>query len=173
VKVLGAAVALALAAAGASAQDRGHHLFGGYSMLASEGETLHGWQAAAGFRISGRLGLAIDAGGHYGTAGDGSDLSVTSLMAGPRVAFGAGRTRPFLHLLAGAARTEVSVSPFEGVEVSETSTDFGGAAGGGIDIGLGARWAARLAADYRLVAAEDETIGDPRLSAGIVYRFGH
>ena len=168
-----AAIAVLVAATGAAAQDRPHDLSAGYSLLATDGETLHGWYAAAGFRLSGRLGLVADASGHYGTAEDGSDLSVFALMAGPRFTFAAGRTRPFLHLLAGVARTKVSVVPFEGVSVSESSTDFGGAAGGGIDLGFGARWAARLAADYRLVAAEGETVGDPRLSAGIVYRFGN
>jgi hypothetical protein len=61
---------------------------------------------------------------------------------------------------------------FDGVEISEKSTDFGGAAGGGLDLGFGARWAARLAADYRFVSADGETEGDPRVSAGIVYLFG-
>ena len=172
-RAIAGAIALLFAATAAGAQDLGHDLFAGYSMLVTDGETLHGWQAAAGFGLSGRLGLVADASGHYGTAEDGSDLSVFALMAGPRFTFASGRTRPFVHLLAGIARTSASITPIEGVVVSQSSTDFGGAAGGGIDVGFGARWAARIAADYRLVWVDGETADDPRLSAGLVYRFGH
>ena len=70
------------------------------------------------------------------------------------------------------ARCAPATFPIFEVDISETSTDFGGAAGGGLDIGFGERWAARLAADYRLVSADGETEGDPRFSAGVVYRFG-
>ena len=58
------------------------------------------------------------------------------------------------------------------VEISESSTDFGGAAGGGFDLGFGNRWALRLAADYRVVEVDGETASDPRFSAGVAYRFG-
>ena len=145
-------------------------LFAGYSMLAAD-DTLHGWHAAFGLGLSGRLGLVVDASEHYGDAGDGTDLAVLSLMAGPRFTFAAGRTRPFVHVLAGAVRTRAGIDVFE-VEISEKSTGFGGAAGGGLDLGLGERWAARLAADYRFASVDGETEGDPRLSAGVVYRFG-
>ena len=92
-------------------------------------------------------------------------------MAGPRFTFGGGRLRPFVHVIGGVVRSKASISVFD-VEISESITDFGGAAGGGLDIGLGGRWALRLAADYRVVNADDETAGDPRFSAGVAYRFG-
>jgi opacity protein-like surface antigen len=166
VRRLAAALLLVFMAPAAHAAD----LFAGYSMLASD-PTLHGWHAALGFRLAGRIDLVVDAREHYGDAGDGSDLASLSLMAGPRLTFGGGRLRPFVQLLGGAVRTRAGIEVFE-VEISEKSTDFGGAAGGGLDVGFGARWAARLAADYRLVSADGETEGDPRLSAGVVYRFG-
>ena len=71
-------------------------------------------------------------------------------MAGPRVTFGGGRLRPFVHVIGGVVRSKASISVFD-VEISESSTDFGGAAGGGFDLGFGERWALRLAADYRVV----------------------
>jgi opacity protein-like surface antigen len=169
-RAIAAAIAALSLATGAAAQD--NDLFAGYSMLVADGETLHGWHAAAGFRLSGRLGLAADASGHYGTAEGGEDLSVLALMAGPRFTFAAGRTRPFVHVLAGVARTRASITPIEGVVVSRSSTDFGAAFGGGLDIGFATRWAARLGADYRVVWTDGDTADDPRFSAGIVYRFG-
>jgi len=167
---LAAAVLVLLAAAAPAAH--ASDLFAGYSMLASD-PTLHGWHAAFGFGLTGRIGLVVDASEHYGDAGDGTDLASLSLMAGPRFTFGGGRLRPFVHVLGGAVRTRAGIGIFE-VEISEKTTDFGGAAGGGLDIGFGARWAARLAADYRIVSADDgESEGDPRFSAGVVYRFGN
>lgn len=166
-----AAALLAVAAATAAAPGaRASDLFAGYSLLASD-QTLHGWHAAFAFGLRGRIGLVVDASEHYGDAGDGSDLASLSLLAGPRFTFGSGRLRPFVHLLAGAVRTRAGIDVFE-VEISEKTTGFGGAAGGGLDLGFGERWAARLAADYRAVSADGETEGDPRLSAGVVYRFG-
>jgi len=167
VRRLAAAVAVLLAVASPAAQ--ASDLFAGYSMLASD-DTLHGWHAALGFGLTGRVGLVVDASGHYGDAEDGSDFSSLSLMAGPRFTFGGGRLRPFVHVLAGAVRTRAGIEVFD-VDISEKSTDFGGAAGGGLDIGLGERWAARLAADYRAASVDGETEGDPRISAGVVYRF--
>lgn len=169
---LAAALLMCVAPTAASAQDgwKGD-IFAGYSVLAAEGETMHGGHAALGWRLSGRIGLLLDASRHQGAEAEGTDVSLVSLMAGPRLTFGGGRLRPFAHVIAGAVRTKASVSVFD-VEISESSTDFGGAAGGGLDWGFGERWAARLAGDYRLVKVDAETVGDPRFSAGVAYRFG-
>ena len=167
-----AAAVLALVTATAAAPDaRASDLFAGYSMLAAD-EALHGWHAAFAFGLTGRIGIVVDASEHYGDGEGGSDLASLSLLAGPRFAFGGGRLRPFVHVLAGAVRTRESFPIFQ-VDISETTTAFGGAAGGGLDIGIGERWAARVAADYRFASADGETEGDPRLSAGVVYRFGN
>jgi len=167
---LATALLVAMGPLAASAQDASKgDAFAGYSMLASDGETMHGWHGALGWAVSGRIGLLLDAGGHQGKDAEGTDVSVLSLMAGPRVTFGAGRLRPFVHVIGGVVRSKASVTVFD-IEISESSTDFGGAAGGGFD--FGDRWALRLAGDYRVVKLEDETASDPRFSAGVVYRFG-
>jgi hypothetical protein len=59
---------------------------------------------------------------------------------------------------------------------SETHNDFGGAAGGGLDVG-GAKLAVRAQVDYRLAPqvqpdGSKKTHGDPRFSIGVVLRFG-
>ena len=165
-----AALLVFAAAATASAQERSD-LFAGYSALVSDGDTFHGWHAAAAFGLSGRIALVADASGHGGTSEDGDDVSSLALMAGPRFAFSSGRIRPFLQVIGGVVRTRRGQTIFE-VEIAEKSTDLGGAAGGGVDVGFGERWAARVAADFRVVRADGETSSDPRLSAGIAYRFG-
>ena len=171
-KSLAVAVMLLAGPAAAVAQDASKgDVFTGYSMLASEGEAKHGGHAALGWGVWGpSLGLLFDVSGHQGRDIEGTDVSVLSLMAGPRGTFGTGRLRPFVYVIGGVVRSKASVSVFD-VEISESSTDFGGAAGGGLDIGLGARWAVRLAGDYRLVSVEGETTDEPRFSAGVVYRF--
>jgi hypothetical protein len=170
-----AAAVLFLIAAGAASvsaqQDRGTDGFAGYSMLRSGEENLHGWHVALGIGVSGRVGILVDASGHQATDASGTDLSAFSVMAGPRVSFGGGRVRPFLHVLAGLVRSKAGIE-VSGVEITESTSDAGGAAGGGVDLGFGERWALRGAADYRLTKADDETVGDPRFSAGVVYRFG-
>jgi hypothetical protein len=177
----GVAIVLLAGSSAAYAQDASRaDVFAGYSMLASENcadcppssdrGTLHGGHVALGWGLSGRLGLLLDASGHQGTSGTGTDIFVGSLMAGPRATLGDGRLRPFVHVIGGIVRSKASVGVFE-VEISETSTDFGGAAGGGLDWAFGERWAARLAGDYRVVKVEGETASDPRFSVGVVHRF--
>jgi len=168
---LAASLLAAAGSATASAQDAGKHdAFAGYSMLAADGDRWQGWHAALGLGLSGRLSLVLDASSHQADV-EGTDVSALSLMAGPRLTFGGGRLRPFLHVIGGVVRTKAGVGVFE-VDISESTTGFGGAAGGGVDLGLGGRWAARLTGDYRMVRIDDETVSDPRFSAGVVYRFG-
>lgn len=161
--------AIAAPARAASATDA----FAGYSALAGgDSGTLHGWQAALGWGGSGHFGLVLDVSGHLGSDSDsGDDVSTLALMAGPRLRFGSGRLRPFVHVIGGVVRAKAGVRVFD-VEISESTTNFGGAAGGGFDLGFGERWALRLAADYRVLKVDVGTARDPRFSAGVAYRFG-
>lgn len=173
-KAHGLAAALLMAGVStASAQDASSKsdAFAGYSLLAADGATKHGWHAALGWGFSGRFGVLLDVSGHQGNDVEGSDVSVLSLMAGPRLRFGGGRLRPFVYVLGGVVRTRSGIRVFD-VEISESRTDAGGAAGGGLDLPFGERWAFRLGGDYRVVNQEGETTSEPRFSAGIAYRFG-
>ena len=166
------ALALALAAP-ASAQDAPRaDVFGGYALIRSDGVNFHGLHAAGGWRVSGRISLVLDVSGHGATTVEGSDVDTLAVMAGPRVHVSTGsRLRPFVHLLGGIVRSSGGIDVFE-VEIRETRTDFGGAAGGGVDLTFGDHWAVRGAADYRVLEADGETVSDPRFSIGAVYRFG-
>ena len=171
---LAAALLLSVCSSAASAQSHAStgDAFAGYSMVVSDGEAMHGWHAALGWGKWGPgLGLLLDASGHQGSDAEGTDASLLSLMAGPRVTFGHRRLRPFVHVIGGVVRSKASVSVFD-VEISESSTDLGGAAGGGFDLGFGNRWGLRLAADYRGVKIGDGTTREPRFSAGVAYKFG-
>ena len=182
---LATALLVTVGSTAASAQDGSKgDVFAGYSILASgdpktcpncetagNGGTMHGWHAALGWGLSGRIGLLLDVSGHQGSEAEGTDVNVLSLMAGPRVTFGGGRLRPFVHVIGGVVRSKASVSVFD-IEISESATDLGGAAGGGFDFAFGDRWALRLAGDYRVVKVEGETASDPRFSAGVAYKFG-
>jgi outer membrane protein with beta-barrel domain len=154
----------------ARGQDGLTNVAAGYSYGRSDDESLHGWTASLSVRITGSLSAVGEVTGQYGTV-EGTDVSRLALLAGPRFTFGRGSARPFVHLLLGAVRNSAGIT-VQGVSISENETDFGGAAGGGADIGRG-RWAARLQVDYLLVKADDETRGDPRASVAVVYRFGH
>ena len=106
---------------------------------------------------------------------EGVEHRTSGLFGGVRAGFRAGGARPFLHVLAGAVRGEDSITVFSNT-ISERHTSFGGAAGGGLDFG-GGRFGARVQADYRVsrrTAADGtkETHGDPRFSAGVVFRMG-
>jgi hypothetical protein len=167
-----AAVTLALLSPlAAHAQGDGTQLSAGYSYARLEDSSLHGWTASLAFKARGSLSLVAEASGHYGDL-EGADLTRLSLFGGPRLNFGSGSTRPFVHVLAGVVRSSVGISVL-GVSISESSTDLGGAAGAGIDFGLGSgRWSLRLQADYVGVRAEGDTQFDPRASVQAVYRLG-
>jgi len=170
--LLAAALVAVPLATPAAAQDAWKSdAFAGYSMLAADGDAWHGWQVGVGRRMSGRLGFVLDLSGHHGSSDGGEEIDVLSLMAGPRLTLGGGRLRPFVHAVAGVVRTKSGIGIFE-VDITETSSGVGGAAGGGLDVGFGERWAIRLGSDYRIVRRDDQTVSDPRFSAGIVRRFG-
>jgi hypothetical protein len=161
------------AAAGAEPAPRAD-LFAGYSAVRSDDDTLHGGEIALGFRIAGPLSIVGDLDFHGHTV-DSVGHHTGAALAGPRLSFGAGLARPFIHALLGAVRDSDSVAIFSQT-ISESHTVAGAAAGGGLDLGRG-RFAVRIQADYRLARRKDEagatmTQGDPRLSAGGVLRFG-
>ena len=164
-------IALFLLAAGPlSAQDsRRGDVFGGYSMLRSEGETVHGFELSLGWQAWGSLGLVADVSRHSSDV-DGTDLVTEAYLAGPRFVFGTGSLRPSVHALAGITRSGGTVKIFD-VTISERATDLAAAFGGALDLGAARRLSLRLKADYLLVKGESETAGDPRFSAGLVYRF--
>jgi hypothetical protein len=145
-------------------------VFAGYSYLRSDDANLHGGIVSLSWGLSGPLSLVGEVAAHQATV-SGEDTKSVSYLGGVRYSFGGASTRPFIHALAGGVRTSRGISVF-GVDITESTTGFGGAAGAGIDFGVGERWAIRVQGDYRIAKAETETLKDPRASIGAVLRFG-
>jgi opacity protein-like surface antigen len=112
----------------------------------------------------------VDVAGHRGSFAQ-ADLSQLTLLAGARWTPAAGRVAPFVEALLGGVRTKTSVSLSDG-SLSDSDSDWGTAFGGGVDYPVTSRWAARAQFDLLVLRAEGAWEMDPRLSVGVVYRFG-
>ena len=148
-------------------------LFAGYSYEHSSGDdavSRHGWNAAAGFDLTGSISLVADAAGHYGSS-QGVDSSQLTLMAGPRFWYVRGeRYSLFAHFLAGLVRETASVRILD-ITISESENRFGLLSGAGVDVKLGGPWALRVGADYVWSTKDGESRGGFRAGVGAAYRF--
>ena len=149
-------------------------LFLGYSYLRFNGQPLgfagstglNGGEVGANFPLlKPWLGLDVDMSGNYG-----SDLGVTvhsyDLLAGPQAWYGKGKFRAFGRVLVGAAHDSISVLG--------TSNHFAYGAGGGVEANVHGHIAVRfLQADYIRAHGFGARQNNVRLSAGIVFRWGH
>lgn len=164
--------------------------FGGYSFQKSEmrgyfrstpiiytfrGQymSLNGWVASATENRNRWFGATIDFSYHGKTPqvrGTTNRQRIYSLMYGPRFSHRTGRFTPFAHVLLGAARANVNVTPV-GPRASDTS--FAGAAGIGLDVNLGSNAAIRvLQADYFRAGLLGTRPNSYRASAGMILYLG-
>jgi opacity protein-like surface antigen len=148
-------------------------VFGGYSWTRSRGESWNGWNASSAVHVNPWLGFAADVTGHYKTLSN-TRLSLLSGAVGPRVTWGRDLFSyfvPFVQAQAGVFHTKAHTE-FLNASFSENDTHPGVALGGGVDVSLSDRWALRAKADYVIVRANGRNDGDPRVSGGLVVRFG-
>ena len=138
-----------------------------YSFLRSGEASLHGAGASLSFHFWRDTRLVLDASYHTGSFA-GADLRQVIFNGGLRRVFrDLDRWQPFVHVLAGGARSTTKVP-----DVLETSqTSWGGGAGIGSDYWLSDQWAVRAQADYLFLHSSGGWDGDPRLSIGFAYRF--
>jgi outer membrane immunogenic protein len=162
---------LAAAAAAAPADIPRADGFGGYSYARAEDQGLHGWSATFGYNFTRHMEVEAEVGAHYGGFDNGTSFNRQSFLAGPRLNFRAGRATPFLRALAGAVRSSAGVT-VQGVNISARDTEFGAAAGGGLDFAISRHWGLRLQGDYFMVRTDGEMVGDPRAAFGVSYRLG-
>jgi hypothetical protein len=148
----------------------GPDLFAGYSYTHAGEAGLHGWQLGGSYPLGQSLRLVADLNGHYGTFAQ-ADLTQLTFLAGARWIWVKGRFVPFVEGLLGGARTKTSVDLSPG-SITDSDTDWGPAFGGGLDYRFADRWAARVQIDLLVLRAEGAWETDPRLSLGVVYRFG-
>jgi hypothetical protein len=161
----------------------------------------HGWNASVTANVNNWLGVVADASGHYGSISIFNESHHThTFLFGPQFAYRKSeKIMPFAHALFGvsnnpprvlvaiinsaqaAITTQESIGGIgQGISVIEGNNNaFTMAFGGGIDLKISKSVAVRLLqADY-LITKLDPTIPafggtrrDPRLSTGLVLRFG-
>lgn len=147
-------------------------VFGGYSLLRSEGENFNGWKSAVGFTVNRWLAVAVDADGHYfseTTPLGKLKESEHSITAGPHFTYrNKSKIVPFAYAMAGVAWERSSLAG-----ESESQSGFAFETGGGLD------WEVSKKVSIRLVdiGASVTNIGGhatvkPKLSTGVVFKFG-
>lgn len=185
-------VLLVCLAPAARAQDV--EFFGGYSYLRTNGTNYeqagtNGWNAAISANI-GSWGLVADFSNHYGASTNnftpvGSGGRGTTFLFGPQYSFRRiPRVTPFVHgLFGGVGGARVTVGPLgpggscpsPGCSGSSIipETAFAMALGGGLDVKVRNHiWIRLIQADYIRQNFSDGAMNSPRISAGVVFRFG-
>jgi outer membrane immunogenic protein len=135
----------------------------------------NGWVA---INFSHSLGIVGEIASQYASniSSSGTDLTLTSYLAGPRYVLGrAHHFAPFAQVLLGGAHASGSLAPGNS-GLAGSANAFAMIAGGGLDIGLSRHIAVRaFEADYYLTRF-DNGVNDHqnslRLAAGVIIRFG-
>lgn len=133
-----------------------------------------GWFASAGVNLTDMFTVVGEVSGSYATIdlfGTDVDADVHTFMGGARYVRRLDRISPFAQFLVGVARAGGGVD-FLGVQISDSVTDFAIQPGGGVDVGLTDRLAARVGVDYRRIFSEDADGNELRFTGGVVLRFG-
>jgi len=183
---------LACLAPAAIAQDV--EFFGGYSHLRTTGTDyehagLNGWDAALSANI-GPWGVVADLSNHYGASTNnftpvGSGGHGFMYLFGPQYSFRlVPRVTPFVHALFGrvdgARETVAPLAPggacpspgCSGISIMP-ETAFAMAVGGGLDVKVRKHvWVRLIQADYIRQGFSLGAMNSPRISAGVVFRFG-
>jgi len=166
-------------------------VFGGYSFARQGGTNIgKGWDGSVEGKINDWLGIAADISGHYyskdlltvqgqSTTTVKADLNLHMFRFGPQFTMRSGKAAPFVHALFGVANTRVTGSARIGTSnfsVSDSSTGFATALGGGVDVDVMDKVAIRaIQVDYSyfrstLFGAGGSSDG-VRISAGVIFRF--
>jgi hypothetical protein len=185
-----AALAMALPVLSQAQEAPRTEFFGGYSYMRTEeispprpaqpeDRDLNGYNVSGAVTIFKKyLSVKVDISGHFGAVLPNiPQLQIkqgrTLFLAGPQITFRKNeRFQPFAHVLVGAVRLKVES---DRVNVDGADTGFAMAFGGGVDVKtpLGKKVTVRLLqADYVRTKLEVATLGNLRVSAGIVLRFG-
>jgi opacity protein-like surface antigen len=143
-------------------------LFGGYSYLRESDESFHGWNGSIAYNLGSHLGLVADLSAHNGST-EGVDLHSQFFMGGVRLSLRQASSAFFVQGLAGGVRARGTITVF-GASISESETHLCYGPGAGVDVAFREAWAVRLQGDYLFVDADSETLRDPRISLGVVYR---
>jgi outer membrane immunogenic protein len=139
---------------------------------------LNGGSGWVGLNLSHSIGVVGEIASQHASniSGSGSDLTLTSFLAGPRYRRTLGRRlSPFVQVLLGGAHAGGTLAPGSS-GIAGSSSAFAMITGGGLDIGLNRRIALRaFEADYYLTRF-DNGVNDHqnnlRIAFGVTLRFG-
>jgi hypothetical protein len=156
------------------------NLSGGYSWT-NFYDSYHGWNASIAYNLSKNLGVEADVSGHYGNATLYNTYSRNyhTFMGGPIFSTRLPKLKHsiFSHLLLGALREHSQNQLSRTGYLNTSSSHFGLAIGGGLDLRFGGSISLRaLQADYFPIPTNNTLLtsgtylrGRVRLSAGIVF----
>ena len=168
-KLIALAVLLFLAPAYAMAQNTPDaEIFGGISVLSTSVKTLEGVSASVNGNVTGWLGIKADFSALYGNIII-ANLRAYTFTFGPQISYRKNqRVVPFAHALFGGAHATAGVL---GLSFSDSS--FAMNFGGGLDVVVHKNIAIRVFQVDALVTRFSHDVStDPRVSAGVVFRFG-
>jgi len=162
-KILFVAAFFLLSAVSAKAQNA--EFFGGYSFehldQAGYGANQNGWDLSVNYKIVKVAGIVGDFSKTYGSPPFGS-TSLTSYLVGPQFSFPT-PVSPFFHVMFGAGHADIA---------GAGETSFATAIGGGVDVPVVPHVAIRaIQVDDIITRFASATQNNPRVSAGIVFRF--
>jgi outer membrane immunogenic protein len=144
--------------------------------------SLNGGAGWVGYDLTPKLGTGSLAligefgGGHASDVNSTTaNLTLTSYMAGPRLAWRRGMVSPFAQILLGGAHASGELTPTS-AGTSGSANSFAMAAGGGVDIRLTRHLGLRaVQLDYyltRFMNGVNDQQNNLRVSVGVVWRFG-
>jgi hypothetical protein len=151
----------------------GGNVFFGYSYdrtpIASHDTTsFNGWDASLEGKFLPWIGLVADVDGHYGShnfSGTNANLTAHNALFGPRLSVSVSRFRPFAELLVGVGH----ISRSNGI--SDSSTSFANAVGGGLDYRIFGPLTVRGQLDWITTRFYGDTQNGVRFSTGIAIHF--
>ncbi len=145
-------------------------VFGAYSLVPEVvvGQILHGWNASVNGSINDWLGIKGDLSGHYVTR-DGLKVSLHILSIGPQLSYRMNdKVVPFVHMLLGGGWASAGFG-----NLNYSNAAFAMNIGGGLDWIAHKRLAIRaIQLDLLVTRFGPDTSTDPRISIGVVFRFG-
>jgi hypothetical protein len=159
---------LAVAAPAKAAGDGKLEIAGGYSLL-RDPATSQNFQGGVG-SVAGRVTSWLDIVGEIGTNGQKASLPtevsqhVRAFVAGPRYIVRPKQTVAlFGQVLVGAAVSSA-------VAAGSSSTELAIQPGGGVDVGVGGKWAVRFEGNFRAIRNGGTTIKQEHFVTGLVFR---
>jgi hypothetical protein len=131
---------------------------------------LFGWEFSGAYKFVPFLSANLDFGEQYGKL-NGGNVRLKTYLFGPQLAL-PGPVSPFVHAEFGFAHQSIGSYTNSAFISPGTDTSFATALGGGLDIAAVPFFAIRLIQiDYLRTSLYHQTQSEPRVSAGIVFRF--